>query len=442
MSLFNKLFGSGNQADESKPSLAYTPGRYIDINKSKAQTEFWDKAKSEFSEKKYIESFYNLFMYLNDPAINNVTIHRTDDAVEFELEQGSKIIKGCADKERFVAETRIAKFDQLSVAFLRKLMNMNFVLQYSRFAIKDNYIYLKATSKTLDASPNKMYYSLKELALKADKLDDALVNEFAMLQPIDVDHIKDTDTTIKGIRYKYLKHWIETDLEKAAKLNEDRLAGGISYILLALIYRIDYLLVPQGKILNDIEKINGIFYNQNENMTPVDRNRAMVDELKKLVSDDKNILLKELYDIKATFGYVPATSHKTFYEFVLDQFKNTSWYYDNKHDDVVTAIYEYIMGYTLFSYGLYPATCEMIQLIQNVLHNDFFKEMGLPNEYFNKTTGKFNISLIEKEIQKIISKHRKEYPKLNFATNKLGFNNMNEFLYTSLNEITYLNFSK
>ncbi|HOY40010.1 MAG TPA: hypothetical protein PLP11_04930 [Bacteroidales bacterium] len=440
MSIFNKLFGKTETQTDTL--AAYTAGRYTDINKSKKQTEAWEQAKKEFGEKNYIESYYNLFMYLNDPAKNSVTVNRSDNSIEFTLEQGSKMIKGIADNERFVAETRIASFETLNIAFLRKLMNMNYALQYCRFAIKDNDIYLKLTSKTLDASPNKLYYSLKELALKADKLDDALINEFAMLKPIDVNHIQNTAASVRETRYKYLKQWIETELEKASKLNEDHLAGGISYLLLALLYRIDYLLVPQGRVLNDIEKINGIFYNPNENISPVERNRSMTEEFKKLAAVDKEILLKEFYDIKATFGYVSATSHKTFYEFVLEQFKNTGWYYDNKHPDVVTAIYEYIMGYAMFSFGLYPATIELIQLINNVLHNEFFKEMGLTNEYYSKTTGKFNIPLIEKEIQRIMAKHRSDYPKLSFTLNKLGYTNMNEFLYTALNEITYLNFSK
>jgi len=440
MSLFNKLFKSGPPVADAKTKV-FTPGRYVDINKKPQQLEAWDTSKKLFEEKKYLDSVYQLCLYLKDPAIENLQVTRNEYSVEFEITQGSKVIKGIATNDAVTAETRIASYQTPSIAFLRKLMNYNFSLQYNRFAVKDNVVYLKFTSKTIDASPNKLYYSLKELALKADKLDDVLINEFPMLEPIDVSHVTMPNNAIVEARYNYMIRWINEDMQRIAALNEDRMSGAISYILLALIFRIDYLLVPQGSILNDIEKINGI-YNANDGKTPVERNRQMIEELKKLASRDKEDLKKEFYDIKAVFGYVSATSHKTFHEFVLDQFKNTDWYYNNRYDDVVQSIYEYTIGYSAFSFGMYPATFEMLALLSNVLHNDFFKEMGVTAEYYNKASGKFNVPAIEKETQRIINTHKKDFPKLQMLTNKIQYRNMNEFLYTYLNEMTYLNFSK
>ncbi|MBP7463961.1 MAG: hypothetical protein KA793_06445 [Bacteroidales bacterium] len=442
MALFSKLFGSDNQSLKDKPGQAtFKPGRYVDINKTKEQTEYWDKAKSDFEAKRYLDSFYNLCLYMKDPETENLEVSRSSVAVDFALTQGSKIIKGRATENMVSAETRIARYEKPNIAFLRKLMNLNYVLQYNRFAIKDNIIYLKFTSKAIDASPNKLYYSLRELALKADKLDDVLVNEFDMLKPIDVSHIEMPPQKTLDVQYKYMMRWINDDLERISKLNEDRMAGAISYILLALLYRLDYLLVPQGSVLNDLEKINGIF-TANDGKTNIERNRLMIDEFKKLAAKTKEDITREFYPVKTVFGYVTGTSHKTFYEFLLEQFKNTGWYYDNRHDDVVTNIYEYSMGYSLFNYGLYPATFELLKLAYQVKESDYFAEMGCATTYYTTSTAKFNGSAIEKEVNRIINKYKKDFPKLAMRMNLVKYKDMNEFLYTYLNEITYLNYSK
>ncbi len=444
MSFFKKLFSSSseNNTDDSSSNLNERSfGRYTEVNKTSSQLVYWSKALDEFSQKKYIDSFNSLLLYMLDPKINNVKINKNAENIVFEIIQGSKIIRGKADNKTFEAEAMIARFDKLSVAFLRKLMGMNFINQYTRFAIKDDIIYLKFDSNTIDASPNKVYFSIKELSLKSDKLDDSLIDEFESLHPVDCGHIIELDNNIKEIKYKYLIKWINDTLNKVYELNEDRMSGGISYMLLALIFRIDYLLQPQGTLFDAIDKINGI-YNAKDNKTTLERNRLMIEELKKILNKPKDDIISNFYDVKTTFGYVPVTSHKQFYEFILEQFKNTGWYYENKYDGIVTSIYEWVIGYSLFYFGLYPATYDLLKIAYMILQPDFFKEMGITLNLNNSNTNIINKAALDKEIQKVIKNYIKHYPKLTVMVQNINCRTMNEFLYTFLNEITYLNFSK
>ncbi|HQI70000.1 MAG TPA: hypothetical protein PLT47_04570 [Bacteroidales bacterium] len=443
MSFFKKVFSSSDNAANEKTSVSnnVAVGRYTEINKKAAQTEYWKKSQDDFSQKRHLDAFDKLLHYMLNPAVENIKINRRDGALNFEMLQGSKIIFGKADENNFSAEARIACYDRPSVAFLRKLMNMNYVLQYNRFAIKDDIIYLKFDSKTIDASPNKVYYALRELALKCDKIDDNLVGEFEMLHAIDNGHTVDIPENLKEIKYKYLHRWIDEALNKISTLNEDRMSGGISYILLALLFRIDYLLQPQGVFFEDIEKINGI-YNAKDNKSTLERNRLMIEELKRVNGKSKEEIFKNLYEVKITFGYVPATSHKQFYEFILEQFKNTNWYYDNRYPDIVTCIYEWIIGYSLFYYGLFPPTYDFLKLAYTVMQPAYFAEMGAPLNLWNQANSTFNKTAIEKEIQKIVRAHQPEYPKLAILMENIRYNNINDFLYTYLNEVTYLNFTK
>ncbi|HOY33014.1 MAG TPA: hypothetical protein PKW80_14135 [Bacteroidales bacterium] len=443
MSFFKKVFLNQAGKDEGAGSSAQNVavGRYSGVNKSSVQLSCWTRAQDFYLQKKYIDSFEILLQYMNDPDTNNIKVRRNGNELEFDLVQGSKIIRGRADMNTFSAQSRIARFDRLSVAFLRKLINMNFILQYSRFAIKDDIIFLKTDSKTIDASPNKIYYSLRELALKSDKMDDMLVGEFDSLHAVDREHILDLSETVKEIKYKYLQLWISETLDKIAGMDEAALSGGISYMLLGLLFRIDYLLLPQGNFFNDIDKINAI-YNAKDNKSTLEKNRLMMDEFRALQCKEKEYFFRCLYDAKNTFGYVPATTHQQFYEFILNEFKNTKWYYDNRHDHIVTAIYEWMIGYSLFYYGLFPASSEYLKIAYMVLQPGFFSEMGAARCLYDTSNNTFNKALIEKEIETVTARYINEYPKLAIITANINYTSLNEFLYTYLNELTYLNYSK
>jgi len=446
MSFFKKLFSStpsNENQDESLPQVRNESnfGRYTEVNRPPKQLSYWGTAISKFNEKRYLDSFNDLLQYMHDPTVNNTNIQRNSDEINFELIQGSKIIRGKANNNVFTAEAKIARFDRLNVAFLRKLMSMNFVHQYTRFAIKDDNIFLKFDSKTIDASPNKVYFSLRELALKADKIDDTLIGEFDVLHPIDVGQIIEIPDNIKEVKFKYLHLWINETLNKIAQLNEDKLSGGISFMILGLLFRIDYLLQPQGNLFDDIDKINAI-YNAKDNKTTLERNRCMIDELTKILRKDKEDIKKSFYSVKATFGYVPVTTHKDFYEFILEHFKDTTWYYNNNYPDIITSIYEWIIGYALFYFGLYPATYDLLRMTYQVMYPDFFTEMGIKHDLSNSHSKQINKAAVDKEIQIILKQHKKDYPNLVFINQNIICRSTNEFLYSFLNEITYLNFSK
>ena len=71
---------------------------------------------------------------------------------------------------------------QPSVPVMRRLLEMNFTLYYSRFALDNERLCMRFESDIETANPSKLYYGLKELATKADKQDDLLVQDFSSLQ--------------------------------------------------------------------------------------------------------------------------------------------------------------------------------------------------------------------------------------------------------------------
>ena len=105
--------------------------------------------------------------------------------------QGSKIVRGNFTNERFNAELTLAKMPQPSVPVMRRLLEMNFTLYYSRFALDNERLCMRFESDLETANPSKLYYGLKELATRGDKQDDLLVQDFGVLQMADNEHVAD-----------------------------------------------------------------------------------------------------------------------------------------------------------------------------------------------------------------------------------------------------------
>src|SRR6185436_1252577 len=99
----------------------------------------------------------------------------------------------------------LALMEQPATAVMRRLLELNYSLYYSRSALDEEgrTLYMVFDTKVSNASPNKMYYGLRELATKADKQDDMLLTDFSYLKAVDTDVVlKPTEQEIE-MKYKY-----------------------------------------------------------------------------------------------------------------------------------------------------------------------------------------------------------------------------------------------
>ena len=136
--MFDKLFGRGKKKEEGQPDPQIPFGRYSDNNKPAAKVSRWTDADSLFKEKKYTESFDAFFEYLRDDTTQNVVYERNGAEGRFHLYQGSKIVRGTFNGEVLKAEVSLVRMPQSSVPVMRRLLEMNFNLYYSRFALDND----------------------------------------------------------------------------------------------------------------------------------------------------------------------------------------------------------------------------------------------------------------------------------------------------------------
>jgi hypothetical protein len=443
MSFWERLFGTTAEPIPT-PQPTVRLGRYTDSYKGKKQYEAWEESLSRFESEDYLAAYEAFFKYLRDEQEDNVRWLLTDKGYEFELLQGSKRVTGMANAQKFIAEARIVKAQNLNVAVMRRLVESNFTLQYSRYALdSDNHLVIKFDTNALDASPFKLYYALKELSVNADKQDDLLLDEFGtFLTPIDMGSKVDLPETEQSVKYAFLVGKIKALFEEIErkKLDGDKYPSGISYLLLDTAYRIDYLTTPEGFIMETIERVHRTYFSAEEK-TLIQKNTAILKELEKIKNRSKELIFNELYGTTSTFGILQPKQHEALVSLIDGELPNREWYEANGHENVALAVSGYIVGLMLFTYSLPKADRELLTLYYKIFEPDYFKSLNYTPQYRHVTTGVFDQKAIKATIKTIISQYIEEFPKLAPDYALLDFKSPSKFAASYLMLIRGLDFT-
>jgi hypothetical protein len=435
--MFDKLFGR-NKKKPANPDISF--GRYSDNNKTVQKVARWTEADNLFKQQSFYESIEAFFDYLRDDNLQNVQFERNANRGKFQLFQGSKIVRGEFDNDTLKAEITLARMPQPSVPVMRRLLETNFTLYYSRFALDNDRLCMRFDSDIKSANPNKLYYGLKELAVKADKLDDLLVQEFAALQTADTDHIADIPLAEKEVKYDYMMRWIKETLDHIATLDADKFSGGIAYLLLTLAFRIDYMVSPDGKLLSEVEKIIDIYYRKDEKQT-MERNQAMIEGFKKLAEKTKDEVFPYLFKSKHTFAIVVPQHHQSVIDAINGATNNVGWYRDNNHLFIANRVIEYSLAFSQYSYSLPKPLSDLVLLYLQVNYRDYFEALGFTVPYYDAAGNRFETEAIAARIEEIVSAWKVKYPKLQFRTEALKYNGgLLAFNTSFVTEIAALNF--
>jgi hypothetical protein len=434
--MFEKLFGRGKKKP-ANPDISF--GRYSDNNKTVAKVARWTDADNLFKQQAYHDSIQAFFDYVRDDKQQNVIFERNNDHGKFQLFQGSKIVRGEFDQQSMKAEITLARMPQPSVPVMRRLLEMNFNLYYSRYALDNDRLCMRFDSDIKTANPNKLYYGLKELAIKADKLDDLLVQEFAALETVDTEHIMDIPVAEKEVKFNFIMSSVRETLDYIATLDADKFSGGIAYLLLTLAFRIDYLVCPDGKLLNELEKIVEIYYRKDEKQT-MERNQGMIEGFRKLLEKTKDDVFPYLFRSKHTFAIVAPQHHQTIADAINAAAQNLVWYRDNNYPIIANRVIEYGLSFSQYSYSLPKPLADLVLLFMQVNYREYFEKLGFAVPYYDAAANKFDTDAIRERIEEIVEEWKPKYPKLQFKIETLKFTNLVTFNSSFSTEISVLNF--
>jgi len=439
MNFIERLFGSGKK--NPVPDIPF--GRYSDAYKTDAQQETFDRSLELFDQGDFLGAYREFLTYLKDEQTENIAWREENGALHFEFWQGSQRITGTADQEKVKAESKIARTDDLNVGFLRRLMEANFNLKFSRFALDDeNSLVILFDTYTTDGSPLKLLYALRELAIHADKQDDLLLDEFKVLRPAQERVFGDIPEAEKEVKFNYLCREIErafAEIDKG-KPDPNQYPGTYAYLYLALAFKLDYLVRPEGFMMDTLERIHGIYFAKNDRPPQV-KVTNIRKEFQKLLERPKEAFFREMYRTRSTFGINPAVNHDTIAGLIEGELQNMEWPLQQNYEALAMAVPQYVAGFAMFHYAPPKPDRELLHLFFQILEPVFFRDLGF-NIPYAEPGGPLNKAAILKAIKGIAEQNRHQFPALKPDVGRLDFASPVLFAKSYLLMIKELNLSR
>ena len=451
MGWLDKLFGNEPSVpDITVPTKTVTAifeglegirfGRYTDTNKTFEKTKSWFLADDHFKAKEYPAAFAAFFDFIRDDAEDNVLFVPDGNAFRFELVQGSKKLIGTSDGTTVTARISIARMEKPSNAAMRRLLELNYVLYYSHSALDPDQILCMLFETPVEmASPARLYYAFREMSVFADQQDDLLVADFSALKPIDLGHIVPMPEQEVTIKYKWFRKWIQEALDHTKDLNPDSFSGAIAYIYLSLLYRIDFLIVPQGKLQSDLDSINTLYWTRKDEVPIVERNSMMKEGIAKLLDISPEEFRNGMYRAKGTFSVNPLASPDKLRDNIIGANNDAAWYIENKYPALALLINEYGIVYNQYAFSQARILIELSLIYMMVVHAEFFKDLGLKTPLVIESSGLPDQERIIQAINESISKWQEKFVALEWDHNKINYTTVWDFARSFSDQLHSLN---
>jgi hypothetical protein len=444
LSIWDTLFGRAPGYDPTDgPDFSF--GRYTDAFKTPDNYAAWDKSLQAFEKGNYLQSCEAFMAYLYDPKEDNVQWKTEEGKLYFEFYQGSKRVTGFADVEQLRATARIARLDANNADLLHRLTTMNYEMKYSRFAIdEEDCLTIIFDSPINDASPHKLYQALKEMALRADKQDDLLLDEFnEFLSPVEITHLRELSDEEKQLKLDFLRNHIQQVIDYLAggTLNPEEQPGAVAYLLLDLVYRLDYLLIPEGYSMEALERMHRMYFAREDDQPVTYKNVRLLGELQHLLRRAPDSFSEELYAGRSTFGITLPANHDRLANLINNELPNMDWYQDNGFPEVAQAVPGYIAGYALFNYAVPPPDRDLLELYYRVCEDKYFQSLGYKQQFLDRD-GRPARRAIRAAITDLTDRHRDAFPRLRPTVSQLNFDNLMDFGRSFLRMIRELDLSK
>ena len=217
------------------------------------------------------------------------------------------------------------------------------------------------------------------------------------------------------------------ELADDPKNNAEQWAVPIYVLYISTLYRLDFLLHPEGYILSIFEKISRMYQATNDGLSLHQKNKEARKEMEVILARTVAQIYEELYLTKTTFGITLSNGHEFVTQGIDAEMANLQWYIDNKHPDFAVAYTDFVIGHTTFNYALPKPDQEMFDLYYRIRAADYCASLGFEPLYYDSKNNEFNKSAIKSAVNNIVRQHSVTYPKLKSSSDMLKFDNMSEF---------------
>jgi len=434
INFFNQVFNKKKE-DETTIKL----GKYSDRNKSLEQLNWWAESIEFYDNNEYLKSAEKFFLFVKNPDLNNLNFTKKDEKIDFNFFQGSKKISGYINNEKLYASSDIATVEENISKIAESLLKINYDLKFCKFSLDKNKIVCELMLHSSHSNPFTLYYALREIAITSDKYDDSLMIDFNNLKPINNSHITSLDKNELDTKIIFFKNITKELIETLYEYDSVKFAGARAFLMLAYIYKITYLLSPEGILLEKINYIIAVFY-QNDDDIDIEKNAKIYKHIKELSEISEEQLKNSFYFVSSTFPVVPPSEPEQVTTFLKKEIDKIHWYDDNGHKKVAIAITDYIIGYSCYHLGNEPIIDELFKIYWEIMDYKYFETLKIKHIPVEKN--KISYFVLNNRINTINWIAKKSYSDFLFNIKHLNIDSNQQFAKSFIYEFINLNFSK
>ena len=211
-----------------------------------------------------------------------------------------------------------------------------------------------------------------------------------------------------------------------------------SFILLYLLFKIDYMLVPKQSIFKkSTKKVQEYFSDENLSVEAKnDELREYILELQEMSFDE---FKQNFYNAKYTFNPTDKTINEEIDIFITESLSKIRWYKNNRYNQIIPTMYKYVAMYLLYNYGLQSVTKDLLHTLVEIQNPNFFKALGYTPLY-DEESQVFAKKAIISKVDNIVSTHQNRFKMLETFGDKLNFSSLNELnnsFYLQLKNLNY-----
>ncbi len=434
MSFLSRLISNIlSRKERQKPEVEF--GKYIQPFDQPSSNEKYKQAVELYRKGKALDAYAMLFEFLTDPEQQNLSFTKSNHKIDFELYQGSKKITGQITEHNINALALVASYEgTLPVTLTDLLLQENHKLKYSKFAVDASNLSMHYSALTKITGPEDLYKGLRELAIFADSYDDILVERYSNLKPVNIQHIMPLSDKEVSVRIDFLRQWIKSTVNLVEKLARDKYSkeqnkGLIGYLLLGVIYKIYYLLAPEGVLLDFLKQMDSVYWSEGE--TILQKNDYVLSSLEELLAKPDDYFRKSLYKVKSTFSVVEPVKNSKIIDFVSSELETANWL-KSQNRTLYLRVCEYIIGYLNFHVALKSLHQELLNVLWRLLNDDYFLALGYSVNFLSRN--KLNSFAIEYQINRILNKYQTKA----FRASRLDYSMLPEFVKSFLLEFINL----
>ena len=183
----------------------------------------------------------------------------------------------------------------------------------------------------------------------------------------------------------------------------------------------------EGAALSELERINRLYWERKDEISLIERNALIREELRKLLDWKEEDFKKSLYFAKNTFGVAAAARPDKVRENTVSALKDTQWYVDNQYLHIAQTIVEYGLLYAHYIYSMPKVMTDLTAILEAVLHPGYFAGLGMTPLFYDEVEKKLNEGAIKAAIDSAISPWTGRFPNLRWDHGRIPYTSRYDF---------------